>query len=135
VIRTRPNDVVDGCWMVDADKKATFVAERQTFSSKPDSTCNATYPSSAFTRYVAGGPLDANVLKCQLAPIDPAAYPSLTPAELQRLKAIFSGGVCDYSKPGMNQTRVVPWASFGPAPGNLLFDVRQHAASTGTAKP
>jgi hypothetical protein len=29
VIRMKPADVVDGCWIVDADKKATFVAERQ----------------------------------------------------------------------------------------------------------
>jgi hypothetical protein len=37
--------------------------------------------------------------------------------------------VCDFSKPGVNQTRVVPWASFGPAPGNLIFDARLHKAS------
>jgi hypothetical protein len=29
----------------------------------------------------------------------------------------------------VNQTGVVPWASFGPAPGNLIFDVRQHKTS------
>jgi hypothetical protein len=129
VIRTRPADLVDGCWVVDADKQASFVAERQTFSSRPDSRCNEKYPSSAFTRYVAGGPVDANVLKCQLAPIDPKQYPTFAPAELQRLRTIFPGGVCDFSKPGVNQTGVVPWASFGPAPENLIFDVRQHKTS------
>src|SRR6185369_4177542 len=118
----------------DADKKASFVAERQTFSSKPDSRCNEKYPSSAFTRYVAGGPIDANVLKCQLKPIDAKDYPSFTPAELQRLKAVFPGGACDFSKPGVNQTRVVPWASFGPAPDNLVFDMRQHRTSTDITK-
>ena len=129
VIRTRPADLVDGCWIVDADKHASFVAERQTFSSRPDSRCNEKYPSSAFTRHVAGGPIDANVLKCQLAPIDPKEYPAFTPAELQRLRTIFPGGVCDFSRPGVNQTGVVPWASFGPAPENLIFDVRQHKTS------
>jgi hypothetical protein len=74
------------------------------------------------------------VLKCQLAPIDSRAYPSFTPAELQRLKTIFPGGTCDFSKPGIGQTRVVPWASFGPAPENLVFDIRQHTTSTDTAK-
>ena len=127
--KKRPADIVDGCWIVDADKKASFVAERQTFSSKPDSKCNAAYPSSAFTRYVAGGPIDANVLKCQLKPIDAKDYASFTPAELQRLRTIFPGGVCDFSKPGVSQTRVVPWASFGPAPENLVFDLRQHKTS------
>ena len=129
VIRTKPAEAVDGCWIVDADKKATFVSERQTFGSKPDSTCNEKYPSSAFTRLVAGGPIDANVLKCELKPIDAKDYPSFSPADLQRLKAIFPGGTCDFSKPGVNQTRVAPWASFGPAPENLLFDARQHKTS------
>jgi hypothetical protein len=114
---------------VDEEKKASFVAERQTFSRNPDSTCNQHYPSFAFTRYVAGGPIDANVLKCQLRPIDPNDYPMFTPAELQRLHTIFPGGICDFSKPGVSQTRVVPWASVGPAPKNLIFDARLHKTS------
>jgi hypothetical protein len=127
--RNKPAAAVDGCWVVGSDKKASFVAEPQTFSNKPDSKCNAAYPSSAFTRYVAGGPVDANVLKCQLKPIDDKDYPSFTPADLRRLHAIFPAGTCDYSKPGVNQTRVVPWASFGPAPEHLIFDARQHKTS------
>jgi hypothetical protein len=127
-VSSKPAAAVDGCWLVDAGKKASFVAERQTFSSKPDSKCNAAYPSSAFTRFVAGGPIDANVLKCQLTPIDLKAYASLT-AELQRLERIFPGGACDFSRTGVGQTRVVPWASFGPAPENLVFDLRQHKTS------
>jgi hypothetical protein len=39
------------------------------------------------------------------------------------LKAIFPGGVCDFSKPGVAQTPVVTWASFGPNPKNQIFDV------------
>ena len=128
-VKHKPGAASDGCWVAEAGTSPVFVAERQTFSSKPDSRCNEKYPSAAFTRYVAGGPLDANVLKCQLQPIDAKAYASFTPAELQRLRTIFPGGTCDFSKPGVNQTRVVPWASFGPAPENLVFDVRQHKTS------
>jgi Tannase-like family of unknown function (DUF6351) len=43
--------------------------------------------------------------------------------ELMRLHSIFPDGVCDWSKRGVNQTGVVPWASFGPSPDNLVFDV------------
>ena len=46
-----------------------------------------------------------------------------TPAEWARLRRIFVAGVCDWSKAGVAQTPVVPWASFGPAPENLVFDV------------
>jgi hypothetical protein len=71
-----------------------------------------------------GGPLAANIIKCQLKPVDLNDYAvSFSSAELNRLRAIFPAGVCDWSKPGVNQTGVVPWASFGPAPENLVFDV------------
>jgi hypothetical protein len=36
---------------------------------------------------------------------------------------VFPHGVCDWSKDGVAQTGVVPWASFGPAPENLVFDI------------
>ena len=49
--------------------------------------------------------------------------PSFTPAEMTRLIAIFPGGVCDWSKPGVNQTPVVTWASLGPSPKNLIFSL------------
>ena len=134
-VKAKVGAAIDGCWMVEQGKPAAFVPEPQTFSSTPDSTCNAKYPSAAFTRYVAGGPIDVNILKCQLKPIDARAHASFTPAELQRLQTIFPGGTCDFSKPGVNQTRVVPWASFGPAPRNLVFDVRQHKTPTDITKP
>jgi hypothetical protein len=122
-VRNKPAEAVDGCWVASSPGNAVeFVAERQVFSSKPDSRCNSVYPSSPFTRQVAGGPLDASVLKCQLKPIDPHDYSrQLSPLELQRLRAVFPSGVCDWSRPGVNQVRVVPWASFGPAPEGLVF--------------
>ena len=128
--KTKPAAAVDGCWTTKEGSAPAFVAERQTFSNRPDSTCNTAYPSAGFTRLVAGGPLDANVLKCQLKPIDAKDYPaSFTASDLQRLRAIFPGGVCNWSKPGVSQTRVVPWASFGPAPENLVFDASRYKTS------
>lgn len=128
--KTKPAAAVDGCWTTKEGSAPAFVAERQTFGSKPDSPCNAAYPSAGFARLAAGGPLDANVLKCQLKPIDAKDYPaSFTAADQQRLRAIFPGGVCNFAKPGVSQTRVVTWASFGPAPENLIFDVGRYKTS------
>jgi uncharacterized tannase-like protein DUF6351 len=129
--KRRPPAAVDGCWIEGGDGNGpAFYAERQTFSSQPDSVCNKALPSSGFTRLVAGGPLDGNILKCQLKPIDAKDYPaSFTAADLQRLRTIFPGGVCNWAKPGVNQTRVVPWASFGPALEHLLFDAGRHKTS------
>jgi hypothetical protein len=116
----RPASLADGCWK----DKDTFVKEPQTFSREPKTQCNTQFPSFAFPRYVAGGPLAANVIKCQLRPVSLNDYKvSFKPAEMTRLKNIFSAGVCDFSKPGVGQVKVVPWASFGPAQENLVYDI------------
>jgi hypothetical protein len=115
VIRNKPSAAVDGCF--NAASPPQFIAEPQTFSSQPNSQCNALWPSYAFPRYVAGGPLSADILKCQLKPIDPADYAvSFTAAEMAQLQAIFPDGVCDWSKRGVNHVGVVVGTSFGPAP-------------------
>src|SRR5262249_17251333 len=121
--KKRPAAAVEGWWIQNGEGgAAVFHQERQTFSRQPDSACNKALPSSGFTRLVAGGPLDASVVKCQLKPIDAKDYPaSFTAADLQRLRSIFPGGVCNFAKPGVNQTRVVTWASVGPAPENLII--------------
>jgi len=120
VSRNKPAAAVDGCW----SSSTTFIVEPQVFGHLPNTQCNALFPSYAFPRYIAGGPLAANIIKCQLKPIDLNDYQvSFTSAELTRLRTIFSSGVCDWSKPGVNQTGVVPWASFGPSPDNLVFDI------------
>ena len=120
-------DVVDGCWDT-STTPPTFIREPATFSSQPDSRCNTLYPSYGFPRLVAGGPLAADIIKCKLKPIDLADYAvTFSEAELARLRSIFADGVCNWSQKGMMQTGVVPWASFGPSPDNLVFDITRHA--------
>ena len=99
VIRNKPALAVDGCW----SSPTNFMAERQTFSSDTNSSrCNALFPSYAFPRYVAGGPLAANNLQCRLKPIDRSDYKvSFTASEFSRLHSIFPSGVCDWSRRGV----------------------------------
>jgi hypothetical protein len=115
VKRNKPAAAVDGCYT--KSLTPAFIAEKQTFGSKPNSQCNALWPSYSFPRLEAGGTLDANVLKCRVKSIDKKDYTAaFTPAELDRLKSIFPAGVCDYSKRGVNQVPLVTGLSFGPAP-------------------
>ena len=66
----------------------------------------------------------ADIIKCQLKPVTLSDYTQpLTAPQLQQIAAIFPTGVCDWSKPGVEQTKAVPYASFGPSPVNLVFDV------------
>jgi hypothetical protein len=97
VLRAKPADLVDSCWD-DAGKR---IIEPQTFSG---GQCNTMYPTFPGPRMVAGGPLANNVLKCQLKPIDYKDYKvSFTDGEKGSLAKIFSTGVCDWSKPGVEQ--------------------------------
>jgi Tannase-like family of unknown function (DUF6351) len=123
VIARKPAEAVDGCFTVATPP--LFKAETQTVAqSGTAGSCNELYPSWTFPRLQAGGPLAADVLKCQLKAVDVADYRvSFNAAEIERLRAIFPAGVCDFSKPGTNQTGVVTHASFGPSPVNLVFDI------------
>jgi hypothetical protein len=102
----------EGCMTRDAHP--TFIAETQ--RRDPATRCESLYPSASFPREVAGGPVAADVVKCRLKPIDPADYEvAFTAAELQRLRAIFPSGVCDWSRPGVGQQPPTgTWLSFGP---------------------
>jgi hypothetical protein len=124
VIANKPATAVDGCFTKSATP--SFIAERQTLSNLPDSQCNSLWPSWTAPRIAAGGPVSASTLKCELKPVTAADYRvSFTSSELDRLRAIFPSGVCDWSKRGAGQTGVVPFASFGPSPVNQIYDARR----------
>ncbi|MBI4185341.1 MAG: hypothetical protein HY521_15215 [Proteobacteria bacterium] len=110
--------MVDACW----DLFGTKIAETQTAFGP--GACNAIYPSSLTPNLVAGAPIQGRILKCELKAPDPADYTvGFTPEQWSRLNAIFAGGVCDWSKPGVKETDAKTWAFFGPSPQNQLFDV------------
>jgi hypothetical protein len=62
------------------------------------------YPGHSEPRLVAGAPLTNDVLKCQLKPINYAEHKAtFTVTQKARMAAIFPSGVCDFSKPGVEQ--------------------------------
>jgi hypothetical protein len=68
---------------------------------------------------VAGGPLTENILKCQLKPLAASDYTGIafTDAQLARLNAVFPGGVCDWSQPGVGQQDPVSPQTYAAGPG------------------
>jgi hypothetical protein len=96
--RAKPAAAVDGCW----DTQGTRIDEAATFDGP--GRCNDLFPNHKNPRLIAGAPLTDDILKCQLKPIDARDYKvTFAPDDMARLRAIFPGGVCDYSKPGVNQ--------------------------------
>jgi hypothetical protein len=96
--RQRPKAATDGCW----DAEDQRIDEPATFDGP--GRCNALFPNHKNPRLVAGGPIADDIAKCQLKPIDARDYEvEFSPDDMGRLRAIFPGGVCDYSRPGVNQ--------------------------------
>ena len=108
--RARPVDLVDACWTRD-DNPRKIVEPAQFGAGK----CDELYPANAFPRHVAGSPVAGDVIKCQLKPISAADYTAaFSAAEMTRLRRIFPDGVCDWSKPGVEQQQPAgTWQRFG----------------------
>jgi hypothetical protein len=108
LVKDKPADAVDAC----------FVNDREITDMN---TCRAAFPYFGAPRIAAGGPLSHDILKCQLKPLDRTDYNSmpvaLTDAQWARLQAAFPRGVCDWSKPSVDQVRSVPWTTFQAGPG------------------
>jgi len=109
--RAKPADLVDACWT--RDEHPQKIVERQMPTS---GRCNELYPTNSFPRGVAGSPLAADVIKCQLKAISASDYKvTFTPDEMARLKQVFPGGVCDWSKPGVEQQPMAgTWQTLPP---------------------
>jgi hypothetical protein len=107
--RAKPADLVDACWTKDATPQK--VVEKQQYMA---GRCNDIYPSHSFPRGVAGAPIANDIIKCQLKPISASEYKATMSAdEMARLKKIFPGGVCDWSKPGIDQQPLAgTWQTF-----------------------
>lgn len=110
VVANKPADAVDACFA------AGGVRINEPQEPGTGTTCGALYPTYSLPRNVAGLPLDSLVAKCSLKPVNPADYGSPSGPQIARLNAIFPGGVCDYSQPGVGQQPVTgTWQEFGPA--------------------
>jgi hypothetical protein len=103
--RNRPAELADGCWTPDGER----VSEPRSYDGQ--GRCNKLYPPHGDPRLAAGGPLADNILKCTLKTLDAKDYKkTITSDQMSRLKSIFPQGVCDYSRPGVEQQLAKgPW--------------------------
>jgi hypothetical protein len=93
-VRNKPASAGDGCWPTSTGAK---VEDLQACYSGP-------FPYSGDPRTVAGAPITNDVIRCQQTAPELADYQvSFTPAQWDRLQAVFPNGICDYSAPGAGQ--------------------------------
>jgi Tannase-like family of unknown function (DUF6351) len=98
VVKAKPAAAVDACFTADGTKID------EPLSLTGTGKCATLYPPHSTPRLVAGAQLADDVLKCQLKPVDSKDYKApMTADQIQQLRQVFPGGVCDYSKAGVNQ--------------------------------
>jgi Tannase-like family of unknown function (DUF6351) len=78
-------------------------------------------------RTVAGDAITTDANKCQLKPLnrsDNYGTIPFTDAQWAQLQSLFPNGVCDYSKPGVDQQPTIPWMTYQDAGGNVIYGGR-----------
>jgi hypothetical protein len=117
IIDDKPSDLTDRCYDGAGQKLL-------------DDICGEAVVTTFQTpRMVAGDALTTDTNKCQLKPLNrsdnygPVAF---TDAEWTRMQAIFPGGVCDFSKPGVDQQPTIPWQTYqdDAAGGSVIYGGR-----------
>ena len=111
ILRAKPADLTDACWS--RDQAPQKIREKQTRDTS--SRCGQIYPTGSFPREIAGASVAGDVIKCQLKPVTPSDYKvTFTADEGARLRKAFPGGVCDWTKPGVEQQRLSgTWLTIG----------------------
>lgn len=101
VVKHKPAKAVDAYWLADG----TMKAEKAGWDNSTG--FGQTYPVHSEPRIVAGAPVTNDVMKCQLMPVDFSAYAvKFSSSQQARLKKIFPGGVCDWSKPSVGYSLI-----------------------------
>jgi hypothetical protein len=112
---TRPASTADFCLLPSDTSQSIKVTSAATCDAEPF------LKPSLSPRQVAGGPRAEDVLKCQLKPLLRADYSpgTFTDQQWARMEAVFSSGVCDWSKPGVGQQTAISPLTFSAGPGGL----------------
>lgn len=120
IVQARPAALSDDCFTAAGERIVEAAAfDTSRLFDNTEGRCNQLYPPHAGLRLVAGSPLSNDVMKCQLKPVDYDDYRvEFSAEEKTRLNTIFPDGVCDWSRPGVDQGSNQTWLSFGPSPVN-----------------
>jgi hypothetical protein len=113
VVAAKPSAAVDLCYLTGDANFANPVTDIAVCDADPR------LQKHSSPRQVAGGPLQEDILKCQLKPINTADYlpATFTAEQLVRLYDTFPDGVCDWSQPGVDQQPPHSPLTFAAGPG------------------
>jgi hypothetical protein len=115
VVRNKPKDLTDRCYDGGGNKVS-------------DALCGeAVVPIYGTPRTVAGDALSTDTNKCQLKPLnrsDNYGPIPMTDAQWMALQKLYPDGVCDFTKPGVDQQDTVPWLTYQDGKGKVVYGGR-----------
>ncbi len=118
VARNRPTDLTDRCYDGVGHKLA-------------DTRCpNAIVNAQGTPRMIAGDALTTDANKCRRKPLRREDYPvTFTDQQWTTLQQVFPTGVCDFTRPGVEQQPTVAWQTYQDANGNVITGGRPMGAA------
>src|SRR3954454_8862012 len=116
----RPGDVNDRCSQIDGVESVSLPGVGKVCELKQVQTRLAT------PAMVAGEGVETNKNKCALKPLRRSDYypVELSDSQWAQLQTAFPTGVCDWSKPGVDQADTISWQTYQDAHGNVIYGGR-----------
>ena len=110
VARDKPADITDRCYDGQGAKLS-------------DELCPSVVRVYGTPRTVAGEAITTDANKCRLKPLNRADYGDVrfTDEQWAALLGIFPTGVCDFSRPGVEQQGTIPWQTYQDADGEVIY--------------
>ena len=120
IVENRPEDIRDRCSQVDGVEQVAVPGAGAVCELEQVQTRYGT------PRTVAGESIATDSNKCALKPLRRSDY---YPAEFSdeqwaRLEAAFPTGVCDFSRPGIDQRGAIGWLTYQDADGDVIYGGR-----------
>jgi hypothetical protein len=122
VVEDKPADIHDQC-----TDGAGHVIPNQT-------VCELINPVFTTPRVVAGESIATDTNKCRLKPLHRADYTPVQFSDDQwtQLATAFPTGVCDWSRPGVDQRGAVPWMTYADRVGGRPMGLRPRSTPFGS---
>jgi len=112
IVADRPASAHDRCTPQEASEELVEMVEIPGVGT----VCQSPTVETKFStvRVVAGEAISTDNLECQLKPLRKEDYYPITFTEAQwkALEKAFPTGVCDFSKPGVDQQHTIPWQTY-----------------------
>jgi hypothetical protein len=120
VAATRPADVHDRCSNVDGVEQVAVPGVGPVCELDPLQTKYGT-PAT-----VAGEGIETDVNRCRLKPLRRSDYYpiSFTTDQWAQLEKAFPTGVCDWTRPGVDQQDTIAWQTYQDAGGGVIYGGR-----------